>query len=75
MKEWHLKKGHKYNIFVTLNLLESYAWNGVIEDKFKGHGFTVHEVFGEGKSRTVIGTWNGEDTLFSDKHISNVEEL
>ena len=75
MKEWHLKKDHKYNIFVTLNDLESFAWNGVIEKEFQKHGFTVHEVFGERKLRTMIGTWSGEDTLFSNEHISNVEEL
>jgi len=75
MKEWHLKKDHKYRITVSLNLLESFARNKMLNTEFEGHGFKSVKTSGKGDTRIMIGTWSGEDTLFSNEHIANVEEL
>lgn len=75
MTEWVLKRNQKYKVTVGLRLFESFAPNWLLGNKFTGHGFESVEVTGEGKNRTMFGTWGHDDTSFFDDHITNVEPI
>jgi hypothetical protein len=73
-----LRTNKRYRATVTLVGIESWASNGMIEDKFRELGFKDPKVNGSGGTRKGEATWPGKEQsvpLPIDPHLSDVAEV
>ena len=57
-----IRQGMRYRAKIALGLLEQFASNELIADRFAGIGFTEVSVAGQGADRTVEALWPLPDT-------------
>jgi hypothetical protein len=72
-----LKAGTRYRATVTLTGFETWASNGMIEDKFRELGFKDPRVQGSGGKRKGEAVWPGPQQSVPmpiDPHLSDVAE-
>jgi hypothetical protein len=57
MSTFTVRQGRRYKAAISLSMLQSFASNETIGDKFRALGFTEVAVDGQGETRTVEGLW------------------
>ena len=57
MPTFTVRQGRRYRATISLGMLQSFASNETIGDKFRALGFTEVAVIGEGDTRTADGVW------------------
>ncbi len=57
MSTFTVRQGRRYRATISLSMLQSFASNETIGDKFRALGFTEVEVDGQGETRTDDGLW------------------
>ena len=76
MSTFTVRQGRRYRATITLGMLQSFASNETIGDRFRALGFTEVAVMGEGDNRTVEGLWTLVDaTAPLPPEITAVTEL
>ena len=57
MSTFTVRQGRRYKATISLGMLQSFASNKTIGEKFRALGFTEVAVNGQGKTRTAVGLW------------------
>jgi hypothetical protein len=76
MPTFTVRQGRRYRATISLGMLQSFASNKTIGDKFRALGFTEVAVLGQGKTRTAEGLWPLADaTAALPREITAVTEI
>ena len=76
MSTFTVRQGRRYRATISLGMLQSFASNKTVCEKFRALGFTEVVVNGQGKTRTAVGLWPLADaTARLPREIISVTEI